>query len=156
MTALIVALIVITGFIFLVIELFFIPGFSIPGLVGLAMIGYGIFKAKMVYGTTGALITLAASLVAAFILIRVALKSRTLKSVRLDYTEEGISAVDDYSGLVGLEGTTITPLRPAGMADIGGKRCDVVTEGGFIEKNSPVRVLKVDGKLIIVTLIERG
>ncbi|MCE5250450.1 hypothetical protein LLG96_09555 [bacterium] len=156
MTALIVALIVITGFIFLVIELLLIPGFSVPGLAGLAMIGYGIFKAKTAYGTSGALITLAASLIGAFILIRVALKSRTLKAVSLDYSEKGTSAVDDYSGLVGIEGITISPLRPAGTADIGGKRCDVVTEGGFIEKNSPVRVLKVDGKRIIVTLIERG
>ncbi len=35
--------------------------------------------------------------------------------------------------LVGKEGITVTPLRPAGMATIEGNKVDVVTLGDFIE-----------------------
>ena len=156
MTIYIIAFLIALGFVFLVIEFFFVPGFSVPGIAGLAMIGYGVFKAHVEYGTTGAAIAFFSSAVAATILIRVALSSRAGKSMRLDYDEKGASAIDDYSGLLGLEGTTLTNLRPSGTALIGGKRVDVIADGEYIDKNMPIRVQTVDGTRIVVIHSERG
>ena len=156
MTIYLIALLVAVGFVFLVVELFLVPGFSIPGLVGIGMISYGIFKAKTEYGVTGAFITFSVSAIAAVILIRVALRSHAAKAVRLDYSEKDTSAVDDYSGLVGMEGKAITKLRPSGTAMIDKKRFDVVTDGEYIDENSPIQVIAVDGTRIVVTITEGG
>lgn len=47
-------------------------------------------------------------------------------------------------------GTALTQLRPSGVAQINGQRVDVVTEGGLIERGTPVRVVAVEGARIVV------
>jgi membrane-bound serine protease (ClpP class) len=47
-------------------------------------------------------------------------------------------------------GTALTQLRPSGTALINGKRVDVVTEGGLIEKGTPVKVVAVEGLRVVV------
>ena len=156
MTAFIITLLIVAGFIFLVVEFFLLPGFSVPGIVGLALIGYGIFRARATYGASGTLITILVSTIAAVTLIKMALRSHAIKSIALDYNEKESKAVNDYSSLVGKEGQAITKLRPSGTAMIDGKRLDVVTDGEYIEENSLIRVDAVDGTRIIVSLVEKG
>ena len=155
MTTVVVVLLVVVGFVFLAIEFFLVPGFSVPGLVGLAMIGYGIFKARTAYGSSGALIAIAVSAVAVVALIKAALRSRAVKSIGLDYSETEAKAVDDYSSLVGKAGTAVSKLRPSGTAMIEDRRFDVVTDGEYIEENSPIRVNEVEGTRIIVNKIDK-
>lgn len=52
--------------------------------------------------------------------------------------------------LVGKTGVSITPLRPSGIAEIDGKRVDVMTAGAFIEKNKTVVVVRAEGLHILV------
>ena len=47
-------------------------------------------------------------------------------------------------------GTALTQLRPSGAAVIDGQRIDVVTEGGLIERGTPIRVVTVEGARIVV------
>jgi membrane-bound serine protease (ClpP class) len=56
----------------------------------------------------------------------------------------------DYTGAVGV---TATALRPAGVAELNGRRVDVVSEGGFIEPGVQVRVIRVDGPAVVVAKI---
>lgn len=56
----------------------------------------------------------------------------------------------DLRQFVGQTGVTLTPLRPAGTAQFGSRRQDVVTEGGFIPANTEVEVLAVEGTRVIV------
>jgi uncharacterized membrane protein len=52
--------------------------------------------------------------------------------------------------LVGKSGRAITPLRPSGAALINGRRVDVVTLGEFIETETEVEVLAVEGNRVVV------
>lgn len=47
-------------------------------------------------------------------------------------------------------GTALTNLRPSGMALINGRRIDVVTEGGLIERGTAIKVIAVEGLRVIV------
>lgn len=47
-------------------------------------------------------------------------------------------------------GVTQTILRPAGSALINGRKVDVVTEGGFIEKGKPIKVIAIEGLRVVV------
>ncbi len=59
----------------------------------------------------------------------------------------------DHSLLVNKTGTTFTDLRPSGKATIDDKRLNVVTEGTFIEKDNPIRVISTEGNRIVVRKI---
>lgn len=48
----------------------------------------------------------------------------------------------------------MTVLRPSGTAVINNERIDVVSEGGFIEQNSRITVIKVEGVRIVVRLVD--
>ena len=156
MTVFVVILLIAMGFVFLAIELFIVPGVSVPGIAGLAMIGYGIYKAKVEYGPTGAFVAIAVSTIAAVVLIIAALKSRTIKSIGLAYNEKKAKAVDDYSFLIGKEGIAISKLRPSGTALIDNRRHDVVSDGEYIENNSPIGVSMIEGTRIIVTVRDKN
>ena len=58
--------------------------------------------------------------------------------------------------LVGKEGTALTTLRPSGMALIEDKRFNVVTDGEYIEKDSPIRIVKIEGTRIVVSVVEKN
>lgn len=53
-------------------------------------------------------------------------------------------------GLVGQEGVAASPLRPAGVARIDGRRVDVVTRGELLPVDTPVRVIEVRGNRVVV------
>lgn len=57
--------------------------------------------------------------------------------------------------LVGQTGTALSNLRPSGTAMIGGRRVDVVTEGGMVERGAPIKVLAVEGLRVVVRPCER-
>ena len=65
---------------------------------------------------------------------------------------EGFYAMEDYAALMGKTGTSVTVLRPSGIALIGGERVDVVTHGEFIDKDAPLRVVEIEGGRIVVAM----
>ena len=152
----VITVLMITGIILLIIEALIVPGFSIPGLAGLAMMGYAVYKASTTYGALGASSTLLVSIVAAVLVIMVALKTRTMRKIGLDYTEKTAKSAKDLSYLIGKTGRAVTTLRPAGTAIFGDERHDVVTEGDYIAENASIRVLDVEGSRVIVILDERS
>jgi membrane-bound serine protease (ClpP class) len=52
--------------------------------------------------------------------------------------------------LLGVVGTAVTDLRPAGKAELSGTRHDVLTEGEFIERGTKVRVVQATAGRIVV------
>ena len=147
------------GMIFLLIELF-IPGFGIFGGLGLvALVLCIIFQAHSV---AEALLLLV--IIAAIVFILALIAARSLKrgwlyrsSLVLKDAEEkdaGYVAKEDYSRLTGKEGLSLTPLRPAGSADIDGEKADVVTDGEFIPKSVRVKVINTSGGRIVVKQLE--
>lgn len=47
-------------------------------------------------------------------------------------------------------GVALTPLRPCGTASIAARRVDVLTDGDWIEPQTPVRVIRVEGTKVVV------
>jgi membrane-bound serine protease (ClpP class) len=68
----------------------------------------------------------------------------------------GYSGTEPLDGYVGKEGASLTHLRPAGIALIGGTRVDVVSEGTFIEKGRRVKVVEVEGNRVVVRELDHS
>lgn len=63
------------------------------------------------------------------------------------------SAPENLDELLGKTGQTITPLHPAGVAEIDGRRRDVVSEGSLLDAGQNIKVVKVEGARIVVRSI---
>lgn len=150
-----VALVV--GYVLLVVEMC-VPGFGVPGISGIVLAVLGIITMQPT--PVQALIVVVSYVlllcIALAICLRSAAKGRFSKS-RLVLNE--VATKSDASGsseldyFIGKTGTAHTMLRPAGIAEFDGVKLSVVTEGDFIEKDAPVRVSRVEGKRIIVSVI---
>lgn len=54
---------------------------------------------------------------------------------------------------LGKEGTALSVLRPSGVANFDGIKLDVVSQGDFILKGTKVKIIKVEGRRIVVSEI---
>ncbi len=147
------------GMVLLLIELF-IPGFGIFGGLGLvALVLCIVFQAKSLLEALIMLLAISAIVVALSLIAARSFKRGWLYRSSLvlkdeAQKEDGYVSNDDYSSLVGKTGRSITPLRPAGIAEFGGQKADVVTEGAFIAAHERVTVSRVVGSRIIVRQLE--
>ncbi|MCM3663956.1 nodulation protein NfeD [Mesobacillus subterraneus] len=134
---------------------FFVPG-GIAGAIGFLAIIASFFIASdnVVHMGISLLIALTASVLLSILMIRVFGKRMKLfKRIILTdstSTEKGYVSNKNRLELIGVEGITLTPLRPSGTILIEDERIDVVSEGGFIPKDRKVRIIKTEGSRIVV------
>ena len=148
---------VLLGMALIVVEVF-LPGFGLPGIAGIALVGVGTIMAAMHFGTLTAVAMLLViiAVLAALVswLLRSAAKGDVGKSkLFLHQKDELGDQQQDMQVLVGHEGRTISVLRPSGIGDFDGVRLNVVTEGEFIENGTPIRIVRVEGGKIVVKAI---
>ena len=60
------------------------------------------------------------------------------------------SAAAELVNLTGKEGVALSTLRPSGIAQIEGKRVDVVADGSWIETGKRICVTRVEGSRVLV------
>ncbi|MCE5250449.1 nodulation protein NfeD [bacterium] len=150
------------GIILLTLEIFVIPGFGIAGISGITLIFLSLFLSLVgkIPGPTDylyATYTIGGSIIIAVlggiavikILPRTSLYHR-LTLATVENAREGFSSAASELDLAGAEGTAISDLRPAGVALIGNRRLDVVTDGEYIEKGSPIVISEVHGARVVV------
>jgi membrane-bound ClpP family serine protease len=152
------AIVLILGLILLVVEIF-APGFGIAGGAGLALIILGIVLTARnpLEATVMVIILLVLLAIIIAIILRSAKKGKLSKKLVLwsaTRGEEGYKSTEDRKELIGREGVALTILRPSGSADFNGERLDVVTEGAFIQPNMKVKVVRVEGRRIVVRSIQ--
>lgn len=142
------------GIIFGFIELM-VPGFGLPGIAGIVLIAAGVAMSydNLVVGLQAVSIAILVTAVVIVFLVKMGMRSPVVDKVRhhLNFTENsGYTSSALHTELVGREGFAVSNLRPAGIAEVDGVRYDVVTEGGFIDKNEEIMVKSAHGARIIV------
>ncbi|MGQ0522080.1 MAG: NfeD family protein [Betaproteobacteria bacterium] len=156
-------LLALSGVALLLLEFLVIPGFGFAGILGIVALLAALVMSVLGSGATPEFFMLAAgrmlfsllvALIASFFLLRFMRRTPFGRLLILD-TELGAgheygSAPEADMRWLGKRGYTTSPLRPAGIADIGGTRVDVVSEGELIVPDTPVEVIRVDGNRIVV------
>ena len=151
------------GIVLILVEALALPGFGLAGIAGILAVIGGLSLALVGAGATVAIIINALGRVAAALLMAMLLGAllmrflprlpfgrRLILEDELDAGEGYTSPPADDERWLGRTGTAISPLRPAGIADIDGARVDVVSDGSFIDAGTPVVVTRVDGNRIVV------
>ena len=148
-----VAVLILVGAILLLLETV-LPG-MIAGLVGLCCLVAGVMMGYLTYGpATGNLILLgvAGGLVVLTVLWIRFFPTSNLGQMFVTRRTVGNLGVEKPE-LLHQTGTALTTLRPSGTALINGKRVDVVTEGGLIERGTAIRVVAVEGLRVVVRAV---
>ncbi|MBO2516360.1 MAG: hypothetical protein CW338_03670 [Clostridiales bacterium] len=143
------------GGVSLVVLEVFLPGFGLPGISGCILLTASIVLSFIYHGSTVGLIVLFAALalcaVSLTFSLRSASKGKLSKSALiLKNEEESAADENDNSALLGKEGTALTVLRPAGMAEFEGVKTNVVSDGEYIEKGARVVISQIEGARIVV------
>ncbi len=150
---------ILVGLALVVVEVTLVPGTNVVGVVGVLGAAAGVVLAFVEFGAAGGLGTLAATVLAAgglaYVLWesgawdRFVLSDSLLRDTAADATEH-----ESRARLLGRDGTAVTPLRPAGLAEIDGQRVEVETEGAFVASGSRVHVVALDRRRVIVRIEE--
>jgi membrane-bound serine protease (ClpP class) len=149
-------LLFIVGVILMLVEAFIIPGFGVAGIAGLGAMIFSIFLTSV--SVEQAIISLIIAIIGTVVLIVLSFKfmktrrmwNRLILGVRQENKEGYVAPIMNLSELYGAEGVTLTPLRPAGSAEIKGMRVDVVSEGNFITPETKIQVVKIEGTRVVV------
>ncbi|HPW42108.1 MAG TPA: NfeD family protein [Bacillota bacterium] len=154
---LLTAFLYVTGMVLLMIEAL-MPGFGVAGISGIVlvlasivMISSSFFQAILLLaGTTAMAVILVVAL------YRMGYGKRFVKSMILNTeqkNEEGYVSTKGYEKYLGMRGIAATPLRSAGTVIIDGNRIDAVSEAEYIDKDTEVEVIKIEGSRIVVKRI---
>ncbi|MCC7044537.1 MAG: nodulation protein NfeD [Acidobacteria bacterium] len=156
-------LLVVIGVALLLVEVLIVPGFTVFGIAGIAALVSGLGLALVGAGATAAavvtalgrvavsiLIAMAGSLVLMRFLPRLPFGRKLVLQTDMEADEGYVSSPDSDRHWLGRTGTAVSPLRPAGIADIEHARVDVVSDGEFIDAGTPIEVTRVDGNRIVV------
>jgi membrane-bound serine protease (ClpP class) len=142
---------------FLLLTEIFIPSYGLLSVGALGSLFAGLFLAFRLDVVLG-FVCLALVLVLLPIEIVIGVKyfphtwigHRIVIKARARTTRDERSSDESLFELAGREGATVTACRPAGVADIGGRRVDVVAEGTMIDANRPVKIMRVEGNRVVI------
>lgn len=149
------------GVVLLGIEVF-VAGFGLFGVLGIGAVVSSLIMAGATVGQLWLSLGLATAIVAGlgFWAYRRLQTNRSLFYRGLILTdstssEKGYLSHTDRKELLGKVGVTVTPLRPAGTAEIDGERIDVVTNGSYLDHQTKIQVYKVEsGRVVVQAFIE--
>ena len=162
------------GVLVVIVEVAFIPGHGMLGVVGalaivaslvMALVGRSSLPLEVSWalGSIGRALAMVSGAILATTVTMIFV-ARKLPSTRfgralvLDAAIKGTAAPLDRSSIEPgfgphSEGRAITALRPAGVAELNGQRVDVVSDGDFVEAGDRVRVVKADGTRVVVVKV---
>ncbi len=147
----IISAIMLIGFMLVVLEIFFIPGTTLVGLLGLVFSIAGIVITYSHYGSEIGLIVLISTSVAKLGILFYSLSVKPW--MRFAHKQAITSKVNEgllTSINVGDTGKTLSVLRPMGKALINNTELEVKSIGIYLDSNIEVRVTSVNSNQIIV------
>ena len=155
MSWLLIAIFILLGLSFLVLEILVIPGVGFAGVIGFGLIVVAVWQTYAQHGTSMGHIMLAGTFVLTVVTLWMSLRGKTWKRITLaDEINGRVNVVEGDKVKAGDEGVTTSRLAPMGKALINGEFYEVRTTGAFIDQQSTIIVEKVDNNKIYVKLKE--
>lgn len=146
----VVILLILFGLIALVLEVLVIPG-GVVGILGILSIVGGVVVSYLSYGTLAGNITLATTFLIVVVSLVLSIRSRTWRRLMLSTQVDGkMNIFDSEKIFVGAVGVTLSRLAPSGKAVFAGETVEVTSNHDFIDENSEIVIVKIDGNKIIV------
>lgn len=150
-------LLFVVGLLLIALEIFVIPGFGIAGVSGIILVVSGFFlslldnvnfnfegvsSAETGRATLTVLIGFVLGTVTVVWLSSLIGTKGMFRRMALVTDLENTTSSPLLTGMIGKEGLAYTVLRPSGKVSVDGELYDAVSESGYIEKGTTVRVVR--------------
>ena len=153
---LIPALLQVIGIMVIIAEIF-IPSLGVLAVIALALLSYSLYIVFTSISTTAGVIFTGLDIIIVPLIVVLGIKilAKSPLSLKRELSKQNgvVSQKEKLETYINMKGTAVTDLRPAGMAQINSQRVDVVTDGEYIEADTPVIVIGVAGNRIVVEAI---
>lgn len=151
MSLFVIILLIVFSIVLLLIEFLVIPGITIAGVGGLALIVTSIYTTYTSYGSATGNVVLIVTFLLVLATTIFALRSKTWRKVMLNTAVDGKAAESfDDKLKPGDHGKAVTRLAPMGNAMFGDIITEVKTMGEFVDAGTEVEIIKVHNKEIVV------
>lgn len=139
------------GLLLIVLELIFVPGTTVVGIVGLICLAVGVYLSFQFFGVRIGWTVLVGSSVTGFGILTYTLRSRAWERFTLKRSID--SKVNEEFPLnlqVGEVGEAISALRPMGNADFNSRIVEVRSHGNYVKTGRKVQIVKIDNNIVLV------
>ena len=144
MDILIVVGLLVLAIVFLLIELFLIPGLSIAGISSIVLAAISVWYAYSHVGAVAGNITLVGAFVFSVVAIWVFIKSRALEKMSLKTNVTGtVDKINEDQIRVGDKGMSVSRLAPMGKVKVNGVVVEAKTSDEFIDQGTQIVVVEV-------------
>lgn len=141
---------VILGIAFFILEIFFLPGVSIGGIVGTLFMGAGIWYAFVKMGTMVGWVVVAVSVVILLWAIWYFIKGKPLDKMALNAEMQQDNPYNMSNVEVGDVGKTISRLAPMGKVLVNNEEYEAKFRNGFLDRGVDVVVVDIEGNILVV------
>ena len=150
--------VLITGLILVLFE-FFVPGFSVFGILGIVIslggVVYRIIAGLNTYQIAILIVVWGLTILACYLLFIHSAKSGLLSRSKL-FSEKPSLPYDfdddvEKKLLLGKTGVTTTRCKPVGKAEIDGKEYEVLAENSYLDKDTNIKVIKITNDNVVVS-----
>jgi len=149
-----IVLLVIVGLILIYLELVFVPGTTVLGIIGLVLTGIGVAITFEKYGTQAGALVLVASLVTSIVALVWSFRKNSWNKYSLKTTNKAKVNANYTDGLqIEMRGEATSDLKPIGKAEFNNKVYEVTSHGHLIESGEKIKIIKLTGNKIIVESI---
>ncbi|TDI72350.1 MAG: hypothetical protein E2O88_00330 [Bacteroidetes bacterium] len=149
-----IILLIICGVAFIIIELIFVPGFTVLGILGLVALVGGVSMSFTSFGRETGYWILAGALIFSVMAVVYSLRAGTWQRFALKSSIDSKVNEHEKSDLrVGMKGKSISDLRPMGTAEFLDKLYEVQTNGNYLEAGNMLEIaILADNKIIVKSI----
>lgn len=151
MSLTLIIILIIAGLLFLLLEVLVIPGTTVVGIAGFALIIFSVWESYNVFGSPTGHFVLLGTIFFTILTIYLALKSKTWNRIMLKTEISGkVNEIDSTKVQAGDSGISVSRLTPEGKALINDEYYEVHTNGEFIDQESEIVVTHLaDNKIFV-------
>jgi len=151
MSLTLIIILIIAGLLFLLLEVLVIPGTTVIGIAGFALIIFSVWESYHVFGSPTGHFVLIGTIFFTILTVYLALKSKTWNKIMLKTEISGkVNEIDSTKVQAGDPGVTVSRLTPGGKALINNEYYEVHTNGEFIDQESEIIVTHLaDNKIFV-------
>ena len=149
-----IGVLLVIGIILVLIEILFIPGTTIFGILGLISIIVSNYLTFDFYGSEIGIIYTSTTSLIIFSSILYSLKSNSWSRLALNKTNT--TKINQYKNKnlkIGDIGLTMSSLKPYGKASFSNVNYEVKSKGNFIDEKNKIKIIDIfEGKIIVIKI----
>jgi len=148
-----IVLLILIGLFLVIVELIFIPGTTVFGILGALLVAVGVYFTYENYGNAIGTYVFIGSAVAGLGLLIYGLKAKTWKKFALT-SQINSKVKEGYADhlRVDMAGVATSDLKPIGKGEFDGQTYEVSSQGDLVDSGSEIRIVRIIRNKIIVKL----